>query len=72
MWFILPSAISSPTEASAYVAHPVLGPRLKLSTELVNAVEGRSIKEILDYPDHLKFRLSMTLFARADPGSASL
>jgi uncharacterized protein (DUF1810 family) len=60
-------AISSLTEATAYVAHPVLGPRLRASTELVNAIEGRSIKEILGYPDHLKFHSSMRLFARADP-----
>src|SRR5262245_50096347 len=80
MWFIFPQirglgssrmaqefAISSLTEATAYVAHPVLGPRLRASTELVNAIEGRSTKEILGYPDHLKFHSSMTLFARADP-----
>ena len=80
MWFIFPQigglgrsrmaqefAISSLAEAAAYLAHPVLGPRLKTSTELVNAIEGRSIEEILGYPDHLKFHSSMTLFARADP-----
>jgi len=67
IWSSLKVPISSLTEATAYVARPVLGPRLKLSTELVNAIEGRSIKEILGYPDHLKFHKSMTLFARADP-----
>jgi uncharacterized protein (DUF1810 family) len=60
-------AISSLAEAAAYLAHPVLGPRLKTSTELVNAIEGRPIDEILGYPDHLKFHSSMTLFARTDP-----
>jgi uncharacterized protein (DUF1810 family) len=82
MWFIFPQirglgssrmaqefAISSLTEATAYVAHPVLGPRLRAFTELVNAIEGRSIKEIIGYPDHLKFHSSMTLFARSDRGS---
>jgi uncharacterized protein (DUF1810 family) len=39
-----------------------LQPRLKASTELMNAIEGRSIKEILGYPDHVKFHSSMTLF----------
>jgi uncharacterized protein (DUF1810 family) len=81
MWFIFPQirglgssrmsqafAISSLAEAAAYVAHPVLGPRLKRCTELVNAIEDRSIEEVLGYPDHLKFHSSMTLFARAEPG----
>jgi uncharacterized protein (DUF1810 family) len=80
MWFIFPQieglgssgmaqkfAISSLAEAAAYVSHRVLGSRFKISTELVNAIEGRSIKEILGYPDHLKFHSSMTLFARAAP-----
>jgi uncharacterized protein (DUF1810 family) len=80
MWFIFPQirglgssrmsqafAISSLAEAAAYVAHPVLGPRLKTCTALVNAIEDRSIEEVLGYPDHLKFHSSMTLFARAEP-----
>jgi uncharacterized protein (DUF1810 family) len=78
MWYIFPQisglgsspmaqkfAISSLAEASAYLAHPVLGPRLRECTELVNAIEGRAIEEIFGYPDHLKFHSSMTLFARA-------
>jgi len=77
MWFIFPQiqglghsplaikfAISGREEASAYLAHPVLGPRLRECTELVNRLEGRSIEQILGYPDDLKFRSSMTLFAR--------
>src|SRR5262245_1085652 len=80
MWFIFPQirglgssrmaqefAISSLAEANAYVAHPVLGLRLKTCTELAKAIEGRSIEEILGYPDHLKFHSSMTLFACAAP-----
>jgi uncharacterized protein (DUF1810 family) len=80
MWFIFPQirglghspmavnfAISSLPEASAYLAHPILGQRLKLCTGLVNRVEGRSITEIFGYPDDLKFRSSMTLFSRAEP-----
>src|SRR5215472_7529064 len=43
------------------------GPRLRECTRLVNLVEGRSIGEIFGYPDDLKFRSSMTLFAQATP-----
>jgi uncharacterized protein (DUF1810 family) len=43
----------------------LLGPRLVECTRLVNQVEGRTIQEIFGYPDDLKFRSSMTLFARA-------
>ncbi len=75
MWFIFPQlaglghsamaqrfAISSREEAVAYLAHEVLGPRLRECTGLVNAVEGRTILQILGSPDDLKFRSSMTLF----------
>jgi len=83
MWYIFPQisglgssrtaekfAISSLSEAVAYLNHPVLGPRLKTCTQLVNATKGRSIEYIFDYPDHLKFHSSMTLFARAAPREA--
>lgn len=76
MWFIFPQlrglghsymahkfAISSGDEARAYAEHSVLGPRLLECTELVNSIEGRSIRDIFGNPDHLKFRSSMTLFA---------
>jgi uncharacterized protein (DUF1810 family) len=78
MWFIFPQLLglgSSPTarryaiasveEARAYLAHPVLGVRLRECTHLVNRIEGRTIEEIFGYPDHLKFRSCMTLFAYA-------
>jgi uncharacterized protein (DUF1810 family) len=81
MWFVFPqlrglghSAIAqqygivSLAEARAYLDHPVLGPRLRDCTALVNAVRGRTIRQILGSPDDLKFRSSMTLFAAADPG----
>lgn len=81
MWFIFPQiaglgysalarkfAIASVDEAAAYLAHPILGPRLRECTQLVNAVEGRSIGAILGSPDDMKFRSCMTLFARAHPG----
>jgi uncharacterized protein (DUF1810 family) len=76
MWFIFPQmrglgssqmatkfGISSLEEAEAYLNHPVLGPRLRECAELVNRVEGRSIHQIFGYPDDLKFRSSMSLFA---------
>jgi len=45
--------------------HPVLGPRLTECAGLVNLVEGRSVEQIFGHPDDLKFRSSLTLFARA-------
>ena len=81
MWFIFPQlrglgssptaqhyALASLDEARAYLAHPLLGARLRRCTELVNRVEGRSAQEIFGSLDELKFRSSMTLFARAAPG----
>ncbi|WP_416839664.1 DUF1810 domain-containing protein [Haloferax sp. DFSO52] len=82
MWYVFPQmeglgrsqmaqryAISSRDEAEAYLAHPVLGPRLRECTALVNSVEGRSANDIFGSPDDLKFRSSMTLFdaVSADP-----
>ena len=76
IWFIFPQihglgssamaekfAISSREEAAAYLAHPILGPRLRECAKLVNSIEDRSAYEILGDPDDLKFRSSMTLFA---------
>ena len=78
MWFIFPQivglgfsplarrfAISSLSEAAAFLGHPILGPRLAECTRLVNLVAGRRIEQIFGYPDDLKFRSSMTLFAYA-------
>ena len=56
-------AVASTQEAAAYLAHGILGPRLRECTALVNAAEGRTITEILGSPDDLKFCSSMTLFA---------
>jgi uncharacterized protein (DUF1810 family) len=62
--------ISSLDEARAYLAHPMLGPRLDQATRLVLNVVGRSLAEIFGSPDDLKFCSSMTLFAKAaDPGN---
>ena len=81
MWVIFPQlaglgfsemsqryAIRSLDEARAYLAHPVLGARLRECTALVNAVEGRDVHQIFGSPDDLKFHSSMTLFARAGGG----
>ncbi len=45
------------------MGHPILGPRLTECTRLVNLIESQSITQIFGYPDDLKFRSSMTLFA---------
>jgi len=84
MWFIFPQlqglgssamaeryAIGSLEEACAYLAHPLLGERLRRCTQLVNRVEGRSAQAIFGYPDYLKFRSCMTLFARAAAAAAT-
>jgi len=56
-------AISSLPEADAYLRHSILGPRLRQCTQLVLLINDRSIEQIFDDPDDLKFRSSMTLFA---------
>ncbi len=76
MWFIFPQidglahsstskfyAVKSCEEALAYLNHPVLGKRLKECAETVLAVENRSASEIFGYPDDLKLKSSLTLFA---------
>ena len=78
MWFVFPQiaglgfsamaqryAIGSLNEAQAYLAHPVLGPRLEECTQLVLKVEDRAASDIFGWPDDMKFRSSMTLFAEA-------
>jgi uncharacterized protein (DUF1810 family) len=83
MWFIFPQieglgrselarkyAISSSDEAAAYLAHPVLGPRLRECAELVLAIDDKAIGEIFDAPDDLKFHSCMTLFADVAPDEA--
>ncbi|MBA9071001.1 uncharacterized protein (DUF1810 family) [Methylobacterium sp. RAS18] len=80
MWFIFPQiaglgssamarryAIRSLAEAQAYLAHPLLGERLRTCTRAANAWEGRSAHALFGAPDDVKFRSSMTLFAQADP-----
>jgi uncharacterized protein (DUF1810 family) len=80
MWFIFPQlaglgrsemarryALSGLEEARAYLAHPVLGQRVRACSALVAAIEGRSIGDIFGSPDDIKFCSSMTLFAQAAP-----
>ncbi|MBN1922318.1 MAG: DUF1810 domain-containing protein [Anaerolineae bacterium] len=76
MWFIFPQveglgqsptsqyyAIKSTVEAREYLAHPILGVRLRECAEAVLALEGCSASEVFGFPDDLKFRSCMTLFA---------
>ena len=62
--------ISSLDEARAYLAHPVLGPRLRECARLVAHIERPSADDIFGWPDNLKVRSSMTLFARATDDNA--
>ena len=75
IWFVFPQvaglgssprsvhfAIRSREEAEAYLAHAVLGVRLREVTDLVLKVEGRSAHDVFGDPDDMKFRSSMTLF----------
>jgi uncharacterized protein (DUF1810 family) len=60
-------AIRSEDEARAYLAHPVLGPRLIECAEAVLAIENRSPREIMGSPDDLKLKSCATLFAHISP-----
>jgi uncharacterized protein (DUF1810 family) len=83
MWFVFPQiaglgfsamaqefAIASLDEARAYLAHPVLGPRLVECAGVVAASGARTAEEIFGSVDAMKLRSSMTLFARAAPDQA--
>jgi uncharacterized protein (DUF1810 family) len=83
MWFIFPQiaglgqsamarryAIASEDEAAAYLAHPVLGPRLRACAAAVAAHDELGADDIFHYPDNLKFHSSMTLFADVAPDEA--
>jgi uncharacterized protein (DUF1810 family) len=78
MWFVFPQisglgrspiarryAISSLAEAEAYLAHPVLGPRLIECTRILTERSGRTAQDIFGPVDAMKLRSSMTLFAAA-------
>jgi len=83
MWFVFPQiaglghsamaqqyAIASADEAAAYLAHPVLGARLRECAGLVAAHADVPIETIFHAPDDLKFHSSMTLFADVAPDEA--
>jgi uncharacterized protein (DUF1810 family) len=80
MWYVFPQlrglgwspaahhyGISSLAEAQAYLAHPVLGSRLEECVRLVLDCQGRTAEQIFGFPDVLKFRSCLTLFAAAAP-----
>ncbi len=83
MWYVFPQvdglgsganarrfAIRTKAEALAYVAHPVLGPRLFEIAQAAVAVSGRTARELFGSPDDLKLRSCATLFASVlPPGS---
>lgn len=83
IWFIFPQvaglgrsemsrsyAIASLAEARAYLAHPVLGPRLRECAGLVAATTDRTADQIFGAVDAVKVRSCMTLFHRAAPDEA--
>jgi uncharacterized protein (DUF1810 family) len=83
MWFVFPQvaglgrsamaqryAVSGTAEAQAYLAHPVLGPRLEACADALMALAGSDPVAVLGGTDAQKLRSSMTLFARAGPGHA--
>jgi uncharacterized protein (DUF1810 family) len=80
IWFVFPQiaglgqsamsirfAIASMDEAKAYLAHPILGPRLRECATIAVEVAGRTAVDIFGSVDAMKFRSSMTLFAAAGP-----
>ncbi|WP_374575131.1 DUF1810 domain-containing protein [Phenylobacterium sp.] len=80
MWFVFPQIAglgSSPTaqfyalasldEARAYLADPVLGPRLITCVQAVNGLSGPSAHNVFGFPDDMKFGSCLTLFAKAAP-----
>jgi uncharacterized protein (DUF1810 family) len=80
MWFVFPQlkglglspiaqfyGLSALDEATAYLQHPVLGPRLELAVSAVQSSPAASLNALLGSPDDLKFCSSMTLFAIAGP-----
>ncbi|HEY1491383.1 MAG TPA: DUF1810 domain-containing protein [Steroidobacteraceae bacterium] len=78
MWYVFPQlkglgassiartyGVSSLAEARAYLAHPILGARLRECAQLLLAGRASDARQVLGYPDDLKLRSCMTLFASA-------
>jgi uncharacterized protein (DUF1810 family) len=85
MWYVLPQlrglgaspmaaryGIASLDEAKAYLAHPLLGPRLMACVQALNALPGGDAEGVLGAIDAVKFRSCLTLFLAADPGNGAL
>jgi uncharacterized protein (DUF1810 family) len=85
MWFVFPQltalgrsstalyyGIASLEEARAYLAHPVLGPRLKACAEAATEAPAASLNALFGAPDDLKFVSSMTLFVHAASGDGGV
>jgi len=80
MWFVFPQiaglgmsemsrryAISSLDEARVYLAHPILGERLRECARVLTELDGKTADDVFGHVDAIKLRSSMTLFARAAP-----
>ena len=85
MWYVLPQmrglgassmatryGIGSLDEARAYLAHPVLGPRLIECVAAMNGLRGGSAAEVFGAIDAAKFRSCLTLFLAVEPDNAVL
>lgn len=83
MWYVFPQfeglgisatamryAVKSVSEARAFLAHPVLGPRLLEYAHAVLDVDGRTALEIFGYPDNMKLQSCATLFASVSPADS--
>ena len=83
MWFVFPQvaglgqsamsqryAIASLDEARAYLAHPVLGPRIAECARILTELPGHDAERIFGGIDAVKLRSSMTLFARGSEGDS--
>lgn len=83
MWYIFPQydglgfssyskqySIKSVAEAEAYLAHPILGPRLVECCEAAVGVAGRTATEVFGSPDDMKLRSCVTLFAAVSPAGS--
>lgn len=82
MWYVFPQvdglghsamaeryALAGIDEARAYLAHPLLGPRLQACVTALLQHHDKSAREMLGSPDYLKLRSCLTLFAQAAPGN---
>lgn len=84
MWYVFPQihglgssamaeryALKTQAEAEAYLAHPVLGPRLLECAEALLQIPGKSANEIFGSPDDMKLKSSATLFACISPAGSA-